>query len=58
MILENKFIYYNEKQKNTAVGTFPKFNRKIVERGNLNTPITWPFILLPWYRHVNEKWLS
>ena len=27
-------------KKNTTVGTIPKFNRKIVERGKIDTPRT------------------
>jgi hypothetical protein len=27
---------------------------KIVERGKIDTPITWPITFLAWYRHFNK----
>jgi hypothetical protein len=35
-----------------TIKTFPKSNRKIVERDKIDTPIT----PLYWYRHLNKKW--
>jgi len=36
-----------------TVGTFPKSNRKIVERGKTKT---WTITFLAWYRHFNKIW--
>jgi hypothetical protein len=31
------YTYYEKQNKNHTVGTFPKLNRKIVERGKIDT---------------------
>jgi len=45
-------------KKYHTVITFPQSNRKIVERGKIDTPYTntLPHILLAWHRHFNKKW--
>jgi len=46
-------------KKYQTVGTFPKFNRKIVARDKIDTPKhtnTRQLTFLSWYRHFNKKW--
>ena len=40
--------------KKHTVGTFPKSNRKLVERGKIITSNTPPLTFLTWY--FNKKW--
>ena len=42
--------------KKHTVGTFPKSNRKLVERGKIITSNTPPLTFLTWYRYFNNKW--
>jgi hypothetical protein len=51
----------NKRQKYHIVGTVPKSNRKIVERGAIDTLNTyiihiWRHIFLAWY--ISDRWLS
>jgi len=41
-----------------TVGTIPKSNINIVERGKFDTlnTNTWPLTFLAWYRYFNKKW--
>jgi hypothetical protein len=47
-----------KEKKYDTVGTHPKSNRKMVEKGKILTPNTntSPLTFLAWYRHFNKKW--
>ena len=47
-------------KKYHTIGTDPNSNRKIVERGKIDTlnTNTGPFTLLAYYMHFNKKWRS
>jgi hypothetical protein len=48
-------MYGKKKEKKKySVGTNPKSNNKVIERGQLDTHKT--LIFLAWYRYFNKKW--
>jgi hypothetical protein len=61
-MLENILVLYNKikNKKYHTVGTVPKSNKKIVERGKIDTFSTQIHVrsltFLAWYRHFNRKW--